>query len=266
MVSPERNAKKKNLKFVVTIKVITSLFGVISLVYLSILSLAQTEAFFKVWNDPDTMIWGLQIGLFASWAMALMFQYGQNVALYVREEFLTKETVFTIPVFNYKLTQKDVALIMFFVFAAVDGWTNIVWFQKTVETTGDPFADMITNIVGSSAMIVIVFVEELLGLTLQALYTSVGVLSLINKQEAEERARLEKNPEKFYTPSGGRNQFSPQNTKTQKTNVGFNNKRQESPLRDLEGLASRRGSSSSTSHKYTNIFEDPESEKPFGME
>ena len=54
---------------------------IIALIIFSGVSYVQTEIAFKNFNDPTLTIFGITVGNYISHLFAVIFQYGQNVAL-----------------------------------------------------------------------------------------------------------------------------------------------------------------------------------------
>lgn len=147
----------------------------IGLVILSVASFFQTESAFRSANDSSIVFFGISFGNVISYAFALLFQYGQNIALFIRKHFFERDEV-VFSVWGRDVTQKEIALWVFFFCAGVDSITNIIWFHTTVEPVSNFVINLLLKIVGYSAMVVVVFAEEALGWALDAVFKAFDQL------------------------------------------------------------------------------------------
>jgi len=157
--------------------VITIILCIVGLGVVSVVSFFQTETAFRGLNDSSIV----GLGLFISIAFAFVFQYGQNAALYIRKKFATGKKILTL--FTWDITDSTILMIIFWIFAAVDALTNIVWFYRTVENNPDPFLNVVVKILGYSAMLLAVFVEEVFGVVMDALSRAIKELKSILEWE-----------------------------------------------------------------------------------
>jgi hypothetical protein len=166
---------------------------IIGLGVVSIVSFFQTETAFRNLNDSEIK----GVGSLISVAFAFIFQYGQNAALYIRKKFCNGKIIYSL--YTWEVSDKTIFLGIFWLFAAVDALTNIVWFYKTVEINPDPFLNAIVRVLGYAAMILAVGVEEALGKALDAFSHALSELKVIfelevrtKKSEMKAREREEK--------------------------------------------------------------------------
>jgi hypothetical protein len=151
-------------KYLALINVLAMVVVLIALLGMSYASLMQTIQAFALWEDPT-----LSIGIYLPILLGVLFQYGQNAALYLRKRFGNNKQLQQ--GFPDWLTTNNIALSVFAVCALVDGATNILWFEKNVV------ASLTTNIliyrvIGWLGMSLLVFVEEVLGWVLDGLSLS----------------------------------------------------------------------------------------------
>lgn len=215
---------RPRMKWEQIILVVALLLFLVGLGTVSIVSFFQTETAFKGLNDPNIK----GIGGFISIAFAFIFQYGQNAALYIRKKFCNDKTLFTL--YTWDISDKTIALWVFWIFAMVDALTNIIWFYQTVEKNPDPFLNVVVNVLGYAAMILAVGVEEILGKALDAFSRATGELKTLLEWEKKSRLR-EKKTNDFSTrdwDEGNRNTFRPASKPI--SNLTFD-KRQPSVIR-----------------------------------
>lgn len=166
---------RSKYKYVTLINVTALFLVLVALSVVSVASLLQTVFAFGEMSDPDLVLdlgfVSLPIGMTLPWMFGFIFQYGQNVALYIRVYYCNDVPMSAFYLMDKKvvITSRKIATTVFFVFAAVDSLTNVLWFYKNVESTGDTLVDTIVMVVGYPAMVFAVFVEEGLGLVAQAL-------------------------------------------------------------------------------------------------
>lgn len=194
------------------ILVMASFLVVVVLIFISAVSLLQTESAFQTLNDSNISILGITIGNAISWAFAIFFQYGQNVVLYMRKKFCKNTVVFEF--MNTDFTDKKLMLFAFFLFAGVDALTNIVWYYKTVELIPDPLLNVVISVIGYTAMVVAVFSEEGLGWALDSFSKANKELADLNKWEKINN-RNEKNAAERESATSAQNekpthQYNPQ--------------------------------------------------------
>jgi hypothetical protein len=171
------------LKYVALVNLLSFIAVSIVLIFISGASLVQTISAFRALEDAELVVAGVSIGLFLPIAYGVLFQYGKNVALYIRKYYCDTKTIFIIPFVEWRISTSSLAMFAFWVCAIVDAATNVLWFYRNVEMTGDPIVDGLVVVTGYPAMIGIVFVEELLGIVFQGLRRSFRELKSINERE-----------------------------------------------------------------------------------
>jgi hypothetical protein len=193
-------------KFFSKLIVVVTMFAVIAgLGAISIASLWQTESSFQPLNDPTLIVGGFALGAYISWAFAFIFQYTQNAALYIRKHFCTGKKVYESEVpflgWEIELTDYQIADFAFWVSAFIDALTNVVWFYRTVEIPTDLVLGWMLRIIGYSAMIVSVGVEEAMGIVLDALKRSIGELFESMKPMKKMGQQMNNKPQQNNNPS-----------------------------------------------------------------
>jgi hypothetical protein len=141
----------------------------------------QTISAFQEFADPTIIFLGIPIGVYLPVIYGVMFQYGQNAALYIREHYGSDEEIAT--VFRVKLSSNNISLGVFIACLTVDVATNFLWFYKSVAMTGDLFVDVLIQVVGYGSMFLIAWSEEVLGIVVQALRRVSKQLSSIKLRE-----------------------------------------------------------------------------------
>jgi len=169
------------MKYVVAVSLIALIAVAITLFGASIASLMQTISAFQEFADPTIIFLGIPIGVYLPVIYGVMFQYGQNAALYIREHYGSDEEIAT--VFRVKLTSNNISLGVFIACLTVDVATNFLWFYKSVAMTGDLFVDVLIQVVGYGSMFLIAWSEEVLGIVVQALRRVSKQLSSIKLRE-----------------------------------------------------------------------------------
>ncbi len=165
MLNPQRNAALSKRKFEVSVITITLLLCVCGLLGMSIMSFFQTQSAFTPLNDPSMTFQGIEFGSWIAFLCALIFQYGQNAALYVKNTYTTGKVFINLfGIWNIKDT--TLCWIVFWICAGIDAGTNCLWLynQPDIKKQNPVF-----QTVEYAAMISVVFVEEVLGIVLQAL-------------------------------------------------------------------------------------------------
>ena len=137
---------------------------VIALVILSALSYLQTEIAFRPFNDSTIYLFGFAIGSYISHLFAVVFQYGQNVALGLRAMLKRDTKLFT--VLGFDVTDRNLALGFFIMSAIIDAGTNIIWMESVWSPSGNAIRDFIIRLVGWAVMGFSVFFEELIGVVI----------------------------------------------------------------------------------------------------
>lgn len=169
--------------------VITSLAlfaSIIGLGALSIASYYQTLYAFDNLKDPTMIILNIPFGMYIPVFAALASQYGQNLALYSQKQFGTEEKVFKIGNFVFK--NKHGYLVAFAIAALIDAGTNCQWYYGTNRASQDP---VYWQAVMYMFMVALVFVEEVLGLAIQAFVRSLVELRRISAIERGDRSSQE---------------------------------------------------------------------------
>lgn len=176
----EKNSRDR-MKWTQMILIFAFMLFIPALIAISIVSFLQTESAFQVMNDPTLSFVGMSIGSYISYFMAIIFQYGQNVALFIRKHFLTDEVVIENSFFQ--MSEKDLAMGAFIVCAVIDAGTNVIWFAANVDTHPDPILNIVIKTVGYAAMIVIIFVEETLGWAIDGFSKAMNQLKSITQYD-----------------------------------------------------------------------------------
>jgi hypothetical protein len=174
---PQKTLKRRGWELVVLI--ITFTLCSIGLLGISIFSFFQTLVAFAPMADPTTSIAGWKIGLRVPIMFAFVFQYGQNVALYLRDHFASRDVVATIPLGNrmeWNITPRDAWLAVFIICATIDAGTNCVWLHSQPKMAGVIWWFQILLYM---TMIAIVGVEEIFGITVQGLFHAWKELATI---------------------------------------------------------------------------------------
>jgi hypothetical protein len=186
----------ERLYFTQVIIVLTLLAVVFGLGAISLVSLFQTEKAFQPMNDPSIIILGINIGAYISVFFALIAQYTQNVALYIGKHYCTGKVVFEseLPIIGeVVIVDKALADGAFWVSAIIDALTNIVWFYTTVSIPTDFVLGAMLRIIGYTGMLASVFVEEAIGIVMDALRKATRQLKDISAQEKRMRLREKAN-------------------------------------------------------------------------
>jgi hypothetical protein len=163
-------------KWEAIIVTVTLFFCVIGLAGLSYISFFQTLFAFKPLNDPTMIVGGVAVGGWVAFLCACIFQYGQNAALYIRKIYGTNKVIFNFMGF-FDVKNSDIYLIVFSICALIDGGTNIIWLDSQPEVA---LQATYLKVIEYSVMALLVFVEEVLGITLQAFSHSIQHLKEIN--------------------------------------------------------------------------------------
>lgn len=176
----EKNSRDR-MKWTQMILIFAFMLFIPALIAISIVSFLQTESAFQVMNDSTLSFLGMSIGSYISYFMAIIFQYGQNVALFIRKHFLTDDIVLDNTFFQ--MSEKDLAMGGFIVCAVIDAGTNVIWFAANVDTHPDPILNIVIKTVGYAAMIVIIFVEETLGWAIDGFSKAMSQLKSITQYD-----------------------------------------------------------------------------------
>ncbi len=169
MYNELRNAEKSKKVWETRITAITLALCLIGLIGASIVSFFQTMRAFVPLNDPTTFL-----GTGIAFLFALIFQYGQNAALYVKVHYTSGKEIF------WGITDSALCLIIFGVCAVIDAGTNCYWLYLQPDIIAQP---IYFRVIEYSAMILVVFVEEVIGKVLQAFSHSLTMLKKINLVE-----------------------------------------------------------------------------------
>lgn len=175
------NNKAKWEAIIVTFTLILCAIGLAGLSYISFF---QTLFAFLPLNDPSMIVGGVAVGNWVAFLCACIFQYGQNAALYIRKIYGTDKVLFNVMGF-FDIRNKDIYLIVFGICALIDGGTNMIWLASQPEVALQP---LYFKVVEYSVMGLLVFVEEVLGITLEALSHSMKTLKGINASLRKESA------------------------------------------------------------------------------
>lgn len=224
----KRNLKSK-MKWQQIILVLAIFAFLVGLGIVSAVSYFQTEQSFQNLNDPNIVFLGINFGMMISNAFSLLFQYGQNAILFIRKVFLDDDELFD--VMGKSISQKDIALWVFFLFAGIDALTNCLWYYQTVEPNENMVLRVVVSIVGYSAMIVSVFVEEAIGYTLDALTRAwSGLVDIIRLENRKSRVVETPNTNDRNSNQNTRNVHLPPYS-NQNTNNNGRRPEQPSPFR-----------------------------------
>lgn len=210
----EKNSRDR-MKWTQMILIFAFMLFIPALIAISIVSFLQTESAFQVMNDSTLSFLGMSIGSYISYFMAIIFQYGQNVALFIRKHFLTDDVVVENSFFQ--MSEKDLAMGAFIVCAVIDAGTNVIWFAANVDTHADPILNIIIKTVGYAAMIVIIFVEETLGWAIDGFSKAMNQLKSITQYDKK------KNSSENNSSNNGTQQNRGQSQHSQTSQNGGNN-------------------------------------------
>lgn len=176
----ENHGKQAKKKWVITITALTLSFLVVGLLVVSVVSFFQTLQAFLPLNDSSIVLWGIPLGEQIAVAFALIFQYGQNAALFVRSNYCENKKIADFGIFE--LTDTMLTNIIFGICAAIDAGTNIMWLDSKINTSQQHF---LIRSLEYTTMIAIVFVEEVLGIVIQSLYHSLTDLKILKSRESK---------------------------------------------------------------------------------
>ena len=172
-----KKSELESLKYVTGVNLVAIFSVALALVAVSVASLFQTITAFSAMADKSIPYLGAFLPIF----YGVLFQYGQNAALYTRRYYCDKKILFRF--LYWRVTSSDIAMSVFIVCAFVDGVTNVLWFVRTVEPSADMFSYILVRAIGYPTMILIVFVEESLGYALQALRRVINEYKSISERE-----------------------------------------------------------------------------------
>jgi Sec-independent protein translocase protein TatA len=186
MADNKNNQSVLKSKYSALIMFITTSLVAVGAVIISIASYFQTAKGFEGVSDPELIILGVPVGLWLPFVFAIVFQYGQNVALIINEYFTSGKVVYykDLVFFKIKITDSTIAKGIFVLCAAIDAGTNIMWLSNTLTPKGNPVYDIGAIVILYPAMVVIVFVEEGLGLVIQSMSKSFHIYKdIVEKEE-----------------------------------------------------------------------------------
>jgi len=172
-----KKAENQPMKYPTLMKLIAAFAVLVGMGLLSIASFLQTMDGFSTIGDPEMILFGIPLGAALPFIYAIVFQYGQNVALLVRE-YLTHDKVIWendntfLPI---TITDTKLATMVFVLCAVVDAGTNILWMANNWSPSGVIIKDVASVVIGYSAMIAVVFVEEGMGMVAQAMSKSYHI-------------------------------------------------------------------------------------------
>ncbi|MFH2029189.1 MAG: hypothetical protein ABIJ40_01005 [Bacteroidota bacterium] len=193
MYNPKRNGEKEKKKWEMIITTITLGLCIVGLIGISIISFFQTLYAFLPLNDPTMEMGGIGVGCWIAFLFALVFQYGQNAALYVRQHYAAGKRILN--VFGlYDLTDRGAYMGVFLICSLIDAGTNCIWLYNQKDIAMQP---IYFQIIEYGAMILIVGVEEVLGIVLQAFNHSKANLRLILLKERTDN----RNERKIESPN-----------------------------------------------------------------
>jgi len=229
----EKNSRDR-MKWTQMILIFAFMLFIPALIAISIVSFLQTESAFQVMNDSTLSFVGMSIGSYISYFMAIIFQYGQNVALFIRKHFLTDEVVIENSFFQ--MSEKDLAMGAFIVCAVIDAGTNVIWFAANVDTHPDPILNIVIKTVGYAAMIVIIFVEETLGWAIDGFSKAMNQLKSITQYDKKKTSAESSYGNHNSGNNTQQNRNQQQNQSSQ--NGGSNGSSQQSHLRPPQQASS----------------------------
>lgn len=170
-----RNGESQKKKWVAIITSIALAFFVVGLAGTSIVSFFQTMQAFLPLNDPTILMGGIRLGDAIAFLFAAIFQYGQNAALFIKKNYCYEpKIVLDLGIFD--ITDARLCDIAFGVCAAIDAGTNCLWLSKQGDVASQAWY---FKWLEYAAMILIVFVEEVLGIAIQSLSHSLTELKKI---------------------------------------------------------------------------------------
>lgn len=142
----------------------------LGLVGISIVSYFQTVSPLTALNDTSIKFIGGWIAPF----LGFIFQYGQNVSLYVKRHYATGRHLFTFLLWD--VSDKGLCNIVFGLCATIDAGTNCLWLNNLPEVKTQKWYFQALEY---SVMVSVVFVEEVLGTALQAFSHAYAELNRI---------------------------------------------------------------------------------------
>lgn len=195
-MNADRNSAWEKRKWTTAIAVITIGLGVIGLIVMSFVSYFQTAIAFAPLADTSIPIVGGWIPYF----LAFVFQYGQNIALFLKSRYATGQHVFTF--LFWDVDDKTLYNAAFGFCAILDAGTNCIWLSENTQVSSQKWY---FQLVEYGAMVGVVWVEEVLGMAIQAFASSVTEL---NQIMVRERGRGGSKPNN-NKPQESRPQFHP---------------------------------------------------------
>ncbi len=121
---------------------------IVALIFISTFSFVQTSEAFDSLDRSASVFMGVNISIWVKWAIAIIIQYGPNVALAARKFILDSKSSYY-------------AILAFVSFSSVDAATNVYWWHRhAVLPADDAFSTIIVTFFGYPTMVGITFVEE----------------------------------------------------------------------------------------------------------
>ncbi len=223
MLNPQRNASASKRKFEVGIATLTLFLCVIGLLGMSVMSFFQTQSAFIPLNDPTMVFQDIQFGSWIAFLAALIFQYGQNAALYVKNTYATGKVF--INLFGlWEIKDTTICWIVFWTCAAIDAGTNCLWLYNQQDIRKQP---IVFQVIEYFAMVAIVAVEEVLGIVLQALAHSFTLFKQIIASERKTPRTVKE--ETLSTQPRQTTQTPPKSTYQPQNKPNSNNDRSNNP-------------------------------------
>ena len=177
------------MKWAQVIKVGAFMLVIPALIFFSVVSFLQTKDAMNPLSKAEVMLFGVNLGLYMPFVFALIFQYGQNVALYLGAHMCSDKVVLKInlgfAIIN--ITEKRIAYGAFWLFCFIDAGTNVVWFYQNAQDNSKTLIALIYNAIMYGAMIIVVWVEEVLGICLQGFSRSYAELQVILRHESKQK-------------------------------------------------------------------------------
>lgn len=191
------------LKFVAMMNMVAIFLFVVALVMASLFSLWQTVLALSETTDT-VVVFGYELGWMLPWIYGVLIQYGQNVALYIKKFYCTEDIIAVVPrwmplIKNTRVTSTLIALSAFWITAIVDAGTNVLWAYESVAMNGTPIRNFIVGVVIYTLMVIIVFAEELIGISLQAFRRSYReYISIVEREKSQPIIDAQVSPPQQY--------------------------------------------------------------------
>jgi len=264
MLNPQRNANLQKRKFEMGIVTTTLFLCVVGLFGMSLMSFFQTQSAFIPLNDPTMVFEGIEFGSTIAFLCALIFQYGQNAALYVKNHYTSGKVIINLfGMFNIKDT--TLCWIAFWICAGIDAGTNCLWLYNQPDIRKQ---NPIFQSIEYAAMIGIVFVEEVLGIVLQSFMHSFTLwkqVSISDKNETGRKVNNNDGNNRYINPSQqpqrNDSKYQPKNKPNQNSTKSLN----EPTYRNLMSSRPVVAVNNSKKSKINNFLNDKNESMPSWM-